>query len=347
MNIAIRPIESKVLWENFIQECRPSTFLHAWNWGEFHERMNYKIWRLGVSADNNLAGIALLIKIKARRGAFLFCPHGPLLKETLVLGERLPKQKILKALLEIFKKIALSEKCRFIRVSPLMEDSKENKLIFKNLGFRKAPIHIHPELVWILDITPSEDELLRGMRKTTRYSIKKAEKDGVAVIKSSKIDDLEIFWQLYQQTASRHHFTPFSKQYLQKEFENFQKNGQALLLFGRYKDEIISGALIIFYGGLGFYHHGASLPKYTQITASHLLQWEAICEAKKRGCWLYNFWGIAPANASRHPWAGLSLFKKGFGGFSQSYLLTQDFIISPFYWLTFTIEKIRKIKRGF
>ena len=343
MKITISSISSKNIWENFIQECRPNTFLHSWNWGEFQQELGYKIFRFGFYYNEDLAGLALFIKIPARRGTFLFCPHGPILKTQ----DPFSRQEILKSLLKTSKKTTLLEKCQFIRFSPLMKDSDENKMIFKNSGFRKAPIHIHPELVWTLDTSPSEEEILKAMRKTTRYSIKKAEKDGVAVIKSSKINDLEIFWQLYQTTASRHHFTPFSKKYLQTEFEIFQKDGQALLLFGQYQGEIISGALIIFYNGIGFYHHGASLAKYTQITASHLLQWEAIKEAKRRGCWLYNFWGVAPEQAPNHPWASLSLFKKGFGGFSESYLLTQDYIISPFYWLTFAVEKVRKIKRGF
>ncbi|MEK7143873.1 MAG: peptidoglycan bridge formation glycyltransferase FemA/FemB family protein, partial [Patescibacteria group bacterium] len=77
-----------------------------------------------------------------------------------------------------------------------------------------------------------------------------------------------------------------------------------------------------------------------------LLQWEAIKEAKNRGCRFYNFWGIAPENNPKHPWAGLTLFKKGFGGFSEEYIPAHDFVIKYSYWFVCLIEKIRKIRRG-
>jgi len=70
------------------------------------------------------------------------------------------------------------------------------------------------------------------------------------------------------------------------------------------------------------------------VPAAYLLQWEAIREVKSRGCKLYNFWGISDERRN-HPWAGLTLFKKGFGGFSKEYLLAQDLPLRPFYWLSF------------
>jgi lipid II:glycine glycyltransferase (peptidoglycan interpeptide bridge formation enzyme) len=82
------------------------------------------------------------------------------------------------------------------------------------------------------------------------------------------------------------------------------------------------------------------------------LQWEAIKEAKSRGCKTYNFWGIAPEiknpediKVSLHPWAGLSLFKMGFGGERKEYVKTQDLDVSPKYWLNYIIEVLRKHKR--
>ena len=92
--------------------------------------------------------------------------------------------------------------------------------------------------------------------------------------------------------------------------------------------------------------------KYPKIPISYLLLWEAIKEAKARGCKKFNFWGIADISSDNkvldknHPWAGLTLFKIGFGGKPKKHVNTQDFILSSKYWLNFAIEKIRKIKRG-
>ena len=73
--------------------------------------------------------------------------------------------------------------------------------------------------------------------------------------------------------------------------------------------------------------------------------WQVILEARSRGCALMNFYGIAPENEPKHPWAGLSLFKKGFGGGAHEYVSTQDLILRPAYWITYSIEALRRLKR--
>ncbi|MBU2635294.1 peptidoglycan bridge formation glycyltransferase FemA/FemB family protein, partial [Patescibacteria group bacterium] len=152
---------------------------------------------------------------------------------------------------------------------------------------------------------------------------------------------------LLDKTADRHHFVPFSLNYLKNQFSCFALNNQIIIYLGKYKEEIISGAVMIFWQNIGFYHHGASLSKYNKIPVSYLLQWEAIKEAKRQGCERYNFWGIAPDDNKSHAWAGLSLFKKGFGGYRKDYVQTQDLPLSKMYYLiTRPFEKIRRIKRG-
>ena len=351
----IKEINQKEIWEDFLLNCGEKTFLQSWNWGEFQKLMKDKIWRLGILKENSLLGAALIIKITAKRGTFLFLPHSPIMKPEV----RSRKYGILKILLEELKQIAKKEKASFIRISPILEKNKENIEIFQELGFREAPIHIHPELTWELDITSSEEDLLKQMRKTTRYLIRQAQKNGEIEISQSKnAEDIEVFNQVYQEVARRHGFTPFSLEYLKNEFLIFSPDGQISLFLGKYKNEIISAAIIVFWQNTAFYHHGASSLKYPNLPVSYLLQWEAIKEAKKRGCALYNFWGIAPSEIKnphrnpfgilrgKHPWAGLTLFKTGFGGYKKEYAKTQDLPLSSKYWFCYLVEKLRKTKRG-
>ncbi|OGL73122.1 hypothetical protein A3E39_04485 [Candidatus Uhrbacteria bacterium RIFCSPHIGHO2_12_FULL_60_25] len=340
MKITIRPVESKQAWEEFMDARKPNTFLQSWLWGDFHERTGHVIHRLGAYDGNVLVGCALVINVSARRGSFLFCPHGP------VILPGTDVSIVLRPLVERLLVIARESGCAFLRMSPYLSDMDANRRLFAENGFRPAPIHMHPELAWILDVTPSEDELLRDMRKTTRYSIRKAESDGVEIRMSSDPADVETFWVTYRATVDRQHFTPFSKEYLRKEFEAFASDGRVAWFFGSYQGEVISAAMIIFDRHSAYYHQGASSHAYPKIMASYLLQWRVIQEAKRRGCTMYNFWGISPDDHPTHPWAGLSLFKKGFGGRADAYVHAQDLILHSRYWLTWTLETIRRIKRG-
>jgi len=353
-------IKDKNIWEKFLLDCDEKTFLQSWNWGEFQKLIGNKIWRFGIFEDENLISIAFLYKVEAKRGTFLFVPHGPNINSKSTLrgaSSKIQNSKLLEVLLNKLKEIAKEENASFIRIAPILERNEENIEIFKNLGFRDAPIHIHPELTWELDITHSEEELLMQMRKTTRYLIKQAQKNKeIEIIKSpvfakatageQDLKDIEKFNNLYQATVDRHHFVPFSLDYLKNEFLAFLPDNQILIFLGKYRDQIISSGIFIFWQGIAFYHHGASSLKYPKIPVSYLLLWEAIKEVKSRGYQKFNFWGIAPENEKNHPWAGLTLFKMGFGGYKKEYLKTQDFPISKKYWLTYIIEKIRRQKRG-
>ena len=339
MNYNIQKIESKQIWEDFLMQCKQKTFLHSWAWAEFQDKLNQKIWRLGIFNDNELIGIALIIKIVAKRGAFLLCPHGPMIKSQ--------KQLVLKELVDYLKNLAKKEKVSFIRISPIWERSPENENIFQKLGFRNAPIHIHPEASWVLDLDSPEHELLANMRKITRYLIKRGLKNkDIEIFQSRNAQDIEKFSELHKQIAKRLNFTPFSLNYLKNEFSCFNNNNQIILFIGKYKGEIAAMSFVIYWSRIGFYHHAVLSPKYRKIPVAYLLQWEAIKQAKKRNCVLYDFWGfVDPQKEPRHPWAGPTLFKMGFGGRKIEYVKTQDFVISQKYQLNFLVEKIRKIKR--
>jgi len=295
-------------------------------------------------------------------------------------GNAFLKKEILKSLLEELKKIGKEEGANFIRIAPLLERNEENKKIFQDLGFRKSPMHANAyEETWKLNIASgtlnissgvplaigsktlhissgvplainiSEEELLKNMRKTTRYLIRQAMKNSdITIEKSEKTSDVEIYQNLNKEVAKRQKFIPFSSEYIKNEFEVFSKDNQVSCFFGKYKGEIAAGALVIFWSGIGFYHQAASLAKYARFSIPYLLQWEAIKGAKKRGCLLYDFWGYAdPYKFPKHPWAGPTLFKMGFGGYKKEYVKTQDFVISKKYWLNWAIETIRKKRRGF
>jgi len=325
--------------------CEEKTFLDSWNWGEFQKMMGNKIWRLGAYDGKNLIGLALVSKIKARRGTFLLIQHGPNIKEQKTES----KEQILRILLDELKKIGREEKAGFIRVAPLWERNEKNIKIFKDLGLKEAPTHANAyEATWKLDIRPTEEELLINMRKTTRYLIRQAMKNqDITIEKSTNLDDVELYQKLNAQVAKRQNFVPFSFGYIGNEFEAFLKDNQVVLFFSKYKNEVAAAALVIFWQGIGFYHQAASDSKYAKFSIPYLLLWEAIKEAKRRGCILYDFWGfIDPERNPKHPWAGPTLFKMGFGGYKKEFVKTQDFPLSKIYWLTYLFEKIRKSRRG-
>ncbi|MCK4891156.1 MAG: peptidoglycan bridge formation glycyltransferase FemA/FemB family protein [Candidatus Pacebacteria bacterium] len=340
----IQEIDNKSMWESFIQENAKSTFLQSWNWGEFNKNTGEKIWRLGIFDNKKIIAVALIIKVNAKRGSFLFVPHGPIIK---VFGTQYSVFSILNELFNYLKDLGKKEKSGFLRISSIFENTVESLKIFKSYGFKNAPIHMmHPETTWLLDITKPEDEILKDMRKTHRNLIRRAVKDGVEIIQSTDEKYLKAFYSIYMETVQRHKFVPFSYNYIKSEIDAFKNDDQISIFSAKYNGKIISSAIILFYGNQAFYHHGASSSEYNKIPSSYLILWEAIKEARKRNREIFNFYGIVE-NKPKHPWAGLSKFKKGFGGYQKELLHCQDFPLNKKYMAAWIVETVRKIKRGY
>jgi len=242
----IKEILQKNIWEDFLLQCKEKTFLDSWNWDEFNEKMGRKSWRFGIFNDSgNLISVFLVSKIGAKRSTFLFISHGPVILGNISLNE---KKDILKIILQNLKELALKEKASFIRISPIWERTKENSEIFKELGFRLSPIHMHPEVTWELDISISEDEILKNMRKTTRYLIRQAEKNkDIEIVKSERLDDLKYFDYVYKETGRRQKFVVYKEEYIKNEFLTFLKDKEICLFLGKYKGIVAVSAIFVFW----------------------------------------------------------------------------------------------------
>lgn len=330
-------IKNKRKWERFVLANSTKTFLQSWNWGEVNKILGHKIFRFGFFEERKLKGVSLLIKKKAKRGTYLECPGGPLIdwNRPLFFSE----------FIEQTKKIAKREGCFFVRVRPQLEDALTHRILFKKQGFISAPMHLHAETTWQIDISQSEDQLLRGMRKNTRYLVRKSMKMGLKIEQSIDVADVELLYKLQLEAVARHHFIPFPKRYFLAELNAFAPDKKIKIFKVIYKKKVLVVAFIIFYGKEATYHYSASSSSFPQIPASYALQWQVIKEAKKYGCKIYNLWGIAADDNPKHRFAGVTLFKKGFGGFRVNYLHAQDLPLSLSYWGIYVFERIRKFYR--
>lgn len=334
MKAHLKIITDKKIWEKFLLSITPISLFQSFNFGESEKKQGVIVYRLGFYQQSKLQGIAQIFQIKSKRGNFLHLRGGPVFKDYTKFKLFFPQ----------LKRFAREKKADFLRISPpiLVSDTKSSKVINK-LGFKDVPIPLlDAEIAWMLNLKPSEEELLKQMRKTTRYLIKKAMRMRITVTKSREISACQDLLKLYQKMTREKGIVPH--QGILQEFIQFKKDDQALIFRAYYQNKLMGAALIIFYQDEAIYHHSAHI-KDNQIPASYLIQWEAIKEAKKRNKKKYNFFGIEPEGNPKHPWYGLSLFKKGFGGKMRQFIQAKDYPLTLFYYKTYLIETIRRIRR--
>lgn len=138
----------------------------------------------------------------------------------------------------------------------------------------------------------------------------------------------------------------FSENFLQKQFEAFAPNGNAVLYTAKYEGEILAQNFMIFYGGEASYHYGVSTELGTKLSGAPLLHMQAMRDARERGIERYNFWGIVDEEDTNHRFYGVSVFKRGFGVEELRYTPAHDLVIKKLpYLATWLIETARRKTR--
>jgi lipid II:glycine glycyltransferase (peptidoglycan interpeptide bridge formation enzyme) len=254
------------------------------------------------------------------------------------------------------KSIAQESQAIFYRVefdSPLDHVAAEFEVTNSHFSlhdscFKKAFEEMQPEHTIILDISQSEADILAQMKQKGRYNIKIAERAGITISSSeSRGAELDQFYELYKTMAVRQKISYRNKAYFEALLEILGERQYARCYNATIADsggeQILAAAIIGFCDHRATYLFGGSSNERRNLMAPYLLHWQIIREAKARGFSEYDFFGIAPCDNPNHPWAGVTRFKKQFGGQEVHLAGSWDLVFRPAEYQLFKIaEKIRR-----
>jgi len=336
----IKEVKNKDLWNLALDNFGYSTMFLSWEWSEFERSIGNKFENWGLFDGDKLIGLIPIKIINAKRGRYIHVRHGPLIdwsNDTLV-----------NSVISFLRKKAMEEGSSFIRISPLLSRTRDNKQILKELKFVPSNTHAtDAELTVVLDLTKGTDTILSEMRKTTRNLIRKAQKIGVSVRHTSDLSLFNDFSKVYLDTVKRKKWVAYSIDYIKKEYLTFARTGCAEIFVAYLNDKAISASIFIKHRNQVIYHYSGSLTEFRNIPSAYLLHWEAIKYFKSAGFSLYNFWGVCPENQKNHPWYGLSLFKRGFTNKEMEFIHAHDLVVSPLGHLTRIYDYIESKFKGY
>lgn len=283
----------------------------------------------------------LMIVKNAKRGRYLEVPGGPLLDWH--------DPEAVQQMFARIRAVARREKCVFVRLRPQLRRTPEHEQLLASLGAKKAPMHLHAEHTVILDLTQSEDDLLKAMRRQTRYEVRRALKLGITVSWSDDEASFRQFHEVQAETASRQHFVPPDLKTLLAERAAFNPEGEVgarLYVAKTAEGAPIAYGLVLISGAEAEYFEAASTELNHRLPGAYALQWQVMRDLKKLGVKRYNLWGIAPPGQKAHRYAGVTTFKTGFGGEIVEFVPAQDLVINHLrYLLNLLVETVRKKKR--
>jgi Acetyltransferase (GNAT) domain len=178
---------------------------------------------------------------------------------------------------------------------------------------------IQPRWTWILDLTPDEAALRRGLSSGHRGAINAAERRGLTIRASTDPEDIEIFLSLQERTAAAGRFRGQGQSYHRAVARTLMPEHAAALYVADAAGAPVAAALCFDFSGTRYYAHAVSDPEAgRRLQAAAPLVWRMILDARAAGARRFDFWGVSPggqaAPCAQHPWDGFSQFKRSFGG---------------------------------
>jgi lipid II:glycine glycyltransferase (peptidoglycan interpeptide bridge formation enzyme) len=280
-------------------------------WEEFRRKWGNEV----VRVDGNLITLHKVPFLNKRIGVF---EKGPT-----------PTKKMLSDLREFGKRNNLI----FIKLEPSVVKTESLVKTLKEGGAIPGKTLFTPTTFQI-DLTRSEDELLKSFSSKTRYNIRLAERKGVTVLEDNSDEAFEKYLQLMRETVQRDKFFAHNEKYHRLMWENL-KGEVAHLMVARFEGEIVVAWVLFKNDGVLYYPYGASTHKYKNVMAPNLMMWEAIRFGKKNNLDTFDLWG-------REEGKGFTKFKEGYNPQIVEFVGTWDLIIDkPMYYLYRMLESFR------
>ncbi len=339
--------------------------MQSWEWGEFRKSLGIPVLRYGIFEKGKLktAFCLTLHKIPLTNQNVGYLPKGPF-----------PNSDLADAL----KKIGQDNNCAFIKIEPnisvipahagiqktestwipdkqsLRPDGlqvRDDKHKISNL-FHKSPKPLFTKHNFVIDLTKSEEELLKLMSQKTRYNIKVAQKHNVKVEERTDDAAFRVYLRLYFETTKRQGYHGHNENYHQQVWDTLKSAGMAQLLIAFYqqpgtKNQVpLTAWMLLNFNDTLYYPYGGSSIAHREVMSNNLVAWEAIKLGKKLGLKEFDMWGaLGPDADPKDSWIGFHNFKKGYGGELVEYIGTYDLILNwPVYLLFTFIDKLMPLK---
>jgi len=304
--------------------------IQSWEWGEFRKSLGIPLLRYGIYKNGKLSKAFQLTlhKIPFTNQYVGYLPKGPF-----------PDKEIAEAL----KKIGQENNCAFIKIEP---DVKSSVVSRQSSDFHPSPKPLFTKHNFILDITQSEDQLLKAMHPKTRYNIRVAQKHGVKVEEKTDDKAFETYLKLYFETTKRQGYHGHNKEYHRQVWQTLKTANMARLLIAYYQGQPLTSWLLLNFKDTLYYPYGGSSKTHPEVMANNLIAWEAIKLGKKLGLKKFDMWGaLGPDANPKDSWFGFHKFKQGYGGKLVEYIGTYDLVFNwPLYVAFTVIDKLMPIK---
>ena len=364
-------------WNELISKLPNPHFLQTYEWGQVKGKYGWEPlyavrgadgkWK--VESDLNLlstfhspVAAALILKRQVIRNGFaarlsvLYSPKGPLLDWT--------NESLRNRVLDDLQSFAKKQGAIFLKCDPDVVlgtgipdsegDVPENsgQVLMSELrrrGWESSSDQIQFKNTVIIDLNPSEEEMLARMKQKTRYNVRLAEKKGVS-LRIGTMDDLGMLYKMYAETSVRDGFVIRDDGYYKTVWTLFMNSSEPTCepIIAEVDGVPVAAIFVFYFAGRAYYVYGMSRSVHREKMPTYLLQWEAMKRAKAKGCAVYDLWGAPEVFDESDSMWGVYRFKEGLGGNVVRTLGAWDFAPSPLWYKMYSeiIPRVLDVMRS-
>jgi lipid II:glycine glycyltransferase (peptidoglycan interpeptide bridge formation enzyme) len=320
-------------WNTLIASLPDPHLLQTWEWSQVKAKYGWEpmpiVWYdQSFTVNDQPVAAAMVLKRRipirgfAARMSILYTPKGPLMDWS--------DELLRKRVLDDLQSFAKRQGAIFLKVDPdvvlgtgipgagrEIEDDTGQAVMseLKRGGWRFSSDKIQFRNTVMIDLSPSEEELLARMKQKTRYNIRLAAKKGVTV-RAGNTSDLPMLYKMYAETSVRDGFVIRDETYYRTVWQTFMESESPGCepLIAEVEGKPVAAIFVFYFAGRAYYLYGMSREAHREKMPNYLLQWEGMRRAKAAGCSLYDLWGAPDEFNENDPIWGVFRFKEGLGG---------------------------------
>lgn len=296
--------EDASAWDAFVSQAADGSVLQSWAWGSLKSRYGWGVARyLWTDAGQVLAAASVLRRALPGGLALHYAPRAPVLNGQL---DRWPP------FWQALRDRLAADGGTVLKVDPEWT-SPEQRAALQSTGAMPSRHPIQHQATIVVNISGGDEALMR-LKESTRRNIRAGARSGIAVEASDASAAMENFYELLRETGERERFAIRSQAYYQDLLALFRERGQAAVYLARHDEQLLAGAVMLFYGRKLIYLFGGTRASAKDLKPGYLLHWRAIEDGQRRGCTTYDMWGVPLNPQPGERGYGYYVFKSRFNG---------------------------------
>ncbi|WP_134772363.1 lipid II:glycine glycyltransferase FemX [Ornithinimicrobium flavum] len=178
---------------------------------------------------------------------------------------------------------------------PATGPQDRERLIASIPGMRSVPDLQQGQHTVVVDLRPSEEEILAGFRQRARRHLRKTAE--AVVEHRTDAEAFAIMWDLFSHTMERAGVDFRSREYHQGIWRDYIDAGMGHFVLARPRPggEVEAGAFVVHHRELGYYKDGGSLRTQDSNGLQYRVQWEAMRWCRERGVTDYDMYSTPPS----------------------------------------------------